>query len=298
MIARARERHRSHSSTWSFPGVQARPRAARADLRAGQPAHAARQRAVPVPFYESQADVDLRLLVLTLGASAGFRSDFRSLEFAAGRVARSRTTAASARSTGARLTASWGFGELRATVSLPINDYVLFNAHQHVCATRAGPTATFDWRNGIVHDGTAVPVRHHAVLQAPRLRRHRPMMQILNFELGDKRFTQINYGCLRRDAPRLHARATTSSSSSCCFIPARRFGGYDNESQLRNAPVLLADHVHDRLPDDPAGVAAGDEPGLAVRRVPGSTCAGLMRRLVLSRIAAGSTCDTYVLIDV
>src|SRR5206468_590166 len=33
-------------------------------------------------FYESQADVELRMLVLTLGASGGFRSDFNHFGFA------------------------------------------------------------------------------------------------------------------------------------------------------------------------------------------------------------------------
>src|SRR4051794_27359319 len=37
-----------------------------------------------LPFYESQADFDLRLVVLSLGGTAGWRNTFRGMEFAPG----------------------------------------------------------------------------------------------------------------------------------------------------------------------------------------------------------------------
>src|SRR5262249_54942946 len=79
-----------------------------------------RVNALPTYFYyESQVDAEIRILVLSLGASVGFRDNFRNLAFQSGEPvdfqARRRADAHNAVS---------GFGEGRATLAVPFNDYI------------------------------------------------------------------------------------------------------------------------------------------------------------------------------
>jgi hypothetical protein len=178
-----------------------------------------------VPFYESQADVDLRLLVLTLGASAGFRYDFRSMEFQENeRLDRHyrRIREVDGRATDA----FWGFGELRATLSLPINDYVLLNAI-NTYRGQDSPDRSFDWRNGIVHDGTLFRSDIMLFLKSPEFGGFAPTMQILNFELGENRYTQFNYGFFFVTRPGF-MRANDMLAIQVLVHPGSTFGGYDN----------------------------------------------------------------------
>lgn len=179
-----------------------------------------------VPFYESQADVELRLLVLTLGASAGFRADFRSLEFGPDEPL-DRDYRRRREINGWTDESTWGFGELRATLSLPINDYVLFNGINSYRA-QGSPDRSFDWRNGIVHDGTLWKSDLMLFFKHPDLGGFAPMMQILNFGLGNERFTQFNYGFLAVTRPGF-MRANDIFFLQLLFCPGSTFGGYDNE---------------------------------------------------------------------
>jgi hypothetical protein len=178
-----------------------------------------------VPFYESQADVDLRLLVLTLGASAGFRYDFRSLEFQENeRLDRHyrRIREIDGRATDA----FWGFGEVRATLSLPINDYVLANGI-NTYRGQGSPDRTFDWRNGIVHDGTLFRSDIMLFFKHPDIGGIAPLWQILNFELGNKRYTQFNYGFMAVTRPGF-MRANDILLLQVLIHPGSTLGGYDN----------------------------------------------------------------------
>jgi hypothetical protein len=95
-------------------------------------------------FYESQFDADLRLVILSLGASVGIRETFHALEFGPG-LAPSSYAAQGRRDRefGGDYTKSFsGFGEGRATLSLPFNDNVVFLSACSIggsasCATRA-----------------------------------------------------------------------------------------------------------------------------------------------------------------
>ena len=144
-------------------------------------------------FYESQADVDVRLLVLSLGASAGFREVLHSLEFDRGE----RFTAQGRRNRefGGQFTERFSnFGEGRVTLSLPFNDNVVM---QSINALRfeSGPDRVFDWRLGVVRDAGAL-FRSDTTLYL----KHRsfgaigPRVQLLNYKLDGASNTQVNYG--------------------------------------------------------------------------------------------------------
>jgi hypothetical protein len=178
-----------------------------------------------VPFYESQADVELRILILTLGASAGLRSDFRALSFGPDESLsseRRRIRDIDGRSEHQ----TWGFGEGRATISLPINDYVLLNAVNSM-RFQGQPDRTFDWRTGVVHDGSLFKSDITLFFKHRQFGGLGPMMQILTFDLRDTSFTQINYGLVFVTRPGFLRR------NDIFFVqflvhPGGTLGSYDN----------------------------------------------------------------------
>ncbi len=194
-----------------------------------------------VPFYESQADVELRILVLTLGASGGFRSDFGHMGFAPDESIE-RGHRRNRFVNGEVDTATWGFGEGRATLSLPINDYLVFNA-VNTLRIEDSPDRSFDYRLGVVHD-SGVLFKSDIML----FLKHRdwggfaPMMQVLNFGLGDNRFTQINYGFALVTRPGFRRR-NDLFFVQLLFNPGSTFGTYDNSNgyglHLLFSPITL-----------------------------------------------------------
>ena len=146
-----------------------------------------------LPFYESQADVDLRLVILSLGGSVGFRDNFRTMEFAPGEDldrSRRRYRELSGRTTNV----TNAFGEGRATLALPFNDHAVFLGIQSL-RIEGGPDRVFDWRTGIVRDsGYYFNSNNTLFLKERSLGSIGPQLQILNFELDGKRKTQVNYG--------------------------------------------------------------------------------------------------------
>jgi hypothetical protein len=179
-----------------------------------------------VPFYESQADVELRILVLTLGASVGVRSDFRALSFgpneslARGHRRRRDIDGRSSHET-------WGFGEGRATVVLPLNDYVLFNA-VHSLRAQDQPDRTFDWRTGVVHDGSLFKSDITLLFKHREWGGLGPMLQVLNFDLRGTRFTQLNYGAVFVTRPGFRRRDDIFFAQ-LLFHPGATLGSYDND---------------------------------------------------------------------
>jgi hypothetical protein len=178
-----------------------------------------------VPFFESQADVELRILVLTLGATGGFRHDMHALSFEPGenfdRHARRLKDV-----DGGVTSMTYGYGEGRATVSLPINDYVLLNAI-NTMRFQDSPDRTFDWRTGVVHDGMFFKSDIMLFLKHRDWGSFAPMAQVLNFGLGDNRFTQFNYGFAIVTRPGF-VRRNDIFILQMLFNPGSTFGGYDN----------------------------------------------------------------------
>jgi hypothetical protein len=186
-----------------------------------------------LPFYETQADAELRLVVLTLGASAGYHGDLTHMEFAPDESI-DRGQRRKRFVNGAYDTDSWAYGEGRATLSLPINDYVLFNAINYLRVDNGMSERTFDWRNGIVRDGGTLFKSDIMVFF-----KHRdwggigPLVQVLNYELGSNRFTQINYGFQLVTRPGF-MRRNDILFLQVLFNPGSTFGTYDDSAGYGN----------------------------------------------------------------
>jgi hypothetical protein len=178
-----------------------------------------------VPFFESQADAELRILILTLGASGGFRNDTHTLTFGPTEDL-DRHHRRLRDVDGDVTTTTYGMAEGRATISLPINDYVLLNAINTFHA-QGSPERTFDWRTGVVHDGTFFKSDIMLFLKHRDFGSFAPMMEILNFGLGDHRFTQFNYGFAFVTRPGF-VRRNDILFFQLLFHPGSTLGGYDN----------------------------------------------------------------------
>jgi hypothetical protein len=156
-------------------------------------------------FMESQVDADLRLVVLSLGATAGVRDVFHNISFQPNdrfdRLARRDVEF------GGSFTNQFSaYGEGRATLSLPLNDNAVFLSVNGL-RFEGGPDRTFDWRLGIVRDAGML-FRSDSTL----FLKHRsfgalgPQVQILNYPLNGVRNTQFNYGFTFTTRPGLRPR--------------------------------------------------------------------------------------------
>jgi hypothetical protein len=178
-----------------------------------------------IPFFESQLDAELRILVLTLGATGGFRDDLHQLTFEPGENL-DRHHRRLKDVDGDVSSSMYAYGEGRATISLPINDYVLLNAI-NTMRFQDSPDRTFDWRTGVVHDGMFFKSDIMLFLKHRDFGSFAPMVQILNFGLGDNRFTQFNYGAAIVTRPGF-VRRNDIFLAQLLFNPGSTFGGYDN----------------------------------------------------------------------
>ncbi len=145
-----------------------------------------------VPFGGAQLDADLRILVLTLGMSGGVSDNWRNQTFGASspfdrKIRREREASGDFNS------ATFGWFEGRAQLDLPFNDFVLFHNVNSIRSSGA-PSRSFDNQIGVVHDGNYVRSDFNLFFKHRDYGAIGPMAQVLNFPLGDRRFTQINYG--------------------------------------------------------------------------------------------------------
>jgi hypothetical protein len=147
-----------------------------------------------LPFGQGQADVEMRLIVLTLGMSAGAMSSWRNETFAPG-ASMTRKERRERDAAGDFNTDSFGFWEGRATLALPINDYVLFLNTNSYRITGAAKRS-FDNVTSVVDDGRWERTQLQLFLKHERLGGLAPTFEILNFPLNDKWHTQFNYGFL------------------------------------------------------------------------------------------------------
>ena len=147
-----------------------------------------------VLYYESQADVELRVLILTLGISAGFRDTFFNLAFAPGEAfdhgARNKADSTPGRHTN-ELT---GYGDGRVTLSIPFNDYVALLS-VNGARYEGGGDRTFDWRLGIVRDAgvylhsNTTLFFHHRSFGALG-----PQLEVLRYKFDGHKNLEFNYG--------------------------------------------------------------------------------------------------------
>ena len=176
-----------------FPGVQA-TLDHRVPIYGGANELDLRVNALPtLYYYESQVDIELRVLVLTLGLTAGFRNTFYNLSFDPDEPF-SHEARREAEDDGDYDSAFTGYGEARAQLGIPFNDWVALLA---IVGGRyeGGRDRTFDWRLGIMRD-SGVLVRSNTTL----FFHHRdfgaigPQLEVLSYELNGERNTGIHFG--------------------------------------------------------------------------------------------------------
>lgn len=145
-----------------------------------------------LPFGSTQADIELRMINLTLGTSVGYQSVWRNQTFDLGdpmnRKERREREAA-----GEFDVNNFPFWEGRASIAFPFNDYVLLN---HVTAWRISGVRDRSWNNlnNVVDDGRSVRLDFQLFFKHKDFGGFAPTFQILNFDLDDDWRTQFNYG--------------------------------------------------------------------------------------------------------
>ncbi len=144
------------------------------------------------PMYESQLDVDLRIVALSLGASLGFNDTFRTFVFKPDEPLdrehrRQRDFA------GDYSNSNFWYGEGRATLDIPFNDYVLLHA-VNTLRYENRPERSFDWRQGFVHDGFYFRSDIHLFFKHKSFGALAPLIQVMDFELDGEQNTVLNYG--------------------------------------------------------------------------------------------------------
>jgi len=145
-----------------------------------------------VPFGSSQADVELRIINLTLGTSVGYQSIWRNQTFGLGDPM-DRKERREREAGGEFNTDSFPFWEGRASLAFPFNDYVLLN---HVTAWRISDATDRSFSNltQVVDDGESVRLDFQLFFKHEDFGGLAPTFQILNFELDNDWKTQFNYG--------------------------------------------------------------------------------------------------------
>jgi hypothetical protein len=156
-------------------------------------------------FYESQADVDLRLVILGIGASVGVRETFHALEFAPGEPY-DRQARRDMEFGGTYGKSFAAFGEGRATLALPFNDHALFQSINSL-RYEGGRERVFDYRLGIMRDGgTLFRSNNTLFLKHRSFGALGPQVEVLNYLLDGQRNTQINWGFTFTTRPGLRSR--------------------------------------------------------------------------------------------
>ncbi|MDD9938698.1 MAG: hypothetical protein OXT09_34120 [Myxococcales bacterium] len=144
------------------------------------------------PFASTQADVDLRVLNLTLGLSGGYANVWRNQTFEQGAFMDRKERRE--RDAGGEFNVDrFPFWEARASLPFLLNDYVVFN---HLTAWRVTDARrrSFDNITNVVHDGRFVRTQFQLFFKHKLFGALAPTFEILNFPLEDNWRTQYNYG--------------------------------------------------------------------------------------------------------
>jgi hypothetical protein len=144
-------------------------------------------------FAESQLDVELRILILTLGASAGVRDTFFNMQL--GKDERFDLDGRRAAEEDGRYTNKFSsYAEGRVQLSVPFNDYVALLA---VGGARyeGGQDRVFDWRYTIVRDA-GLMLRSNTTLfyHDRKIGGVGPQLEVLRFDYNGRSNTAINVG--------------------------------------------------------------------------------------------------------
>jgi hypothetical protein len=145
-----------------------------------------------LPFGSTQADIELRMLNLTLGMSAGYQTVWRNMNFDLG-ARTDRKERREREAAGEFNFEDFAFWEGRASMAFPFNDYVLFN---HVTAWRISGAPNRSWNNlnNVIDDGESVRLDFQLFFKHEKWGGLAPVFQILTYELDSDWKTQFNYG--------------------------------------------------------------------------------------------------------
>lgn len=180
-----------------------------------------------IPFGATQLDADLRIVVLTFGASVGAMDVWRNQTFAPDesltrKERREREAGGEINSDG------FGFVEGRVGLALPFNDYLVFNAVNYLRFTGADKRS-FDNLIGVVHDGNYLRSDVQLFFKHKDVGGLAPMVQFLNFPLDGVRHTQVNYGFAFVSRAGL-VRRNDLILFQLLYHPGGDLGGYDNKN--------------------------------------------------------------------
>jgi hypothetical protein len=179
-----------------------------------------------IPFGSTQLDADLRIVVLTLGASVGATDVWRNQTFAPDESL-SRKERREREAAGEMNAMGYGFVEGRLALALPLNDYMVFNAVNAYRLTGADKRS-FDNLIGVVHDGNYLRSDVQLFFKHRKVGALAPMLQVLNFPLDGARHTQVNYGFAFVSRAGL-TRKDDVILFQLLFHPGGELGGYDNK---------------------------------------------------------------------
>ena len=180
-----------------------------------------------IPFGSTQLDADLRIVVLTFGASVGAMDVWRNQTFAAEEPLTRKERRE--REAGGEMNADgFGFVEGRVGLALPFNDYLVFNAVNYLRFTGADKRS-FDNLIGVVHDGNYLRSDVQLFFKHKDVGGLAPMVQFLNFPLDGVRHTQVNYGFAFVSRAGL-VRRNDLILFQLLYHPGGDLGGYDNKN--------------------------------------------------------------------
>jgi hypothetical protein len=180
-----------------------------------------------IPFGVAQVDADVRVVLLTVGVSGGVMDVWRNQTFSADE-ALSRKERREREAAGDMNNMGFGFAEVRASLAIPFNDYLVFNAINGFRVTGADKRS-FDNLIGVVHDGNYLRSDIQLFFKHKAVGGFAPMAQILNFPLEGERHTQVNYGFAYVSRAGL-VRRNDLILFQLLYHPGGDLGGYDNKN--------------------------------------------------------------------
>lgn len=145
-----------------------------------------------VPFGTVETGFDMRIVVLSLGASAGLSRAWRGLSCDAGQAC-TRQLRREKDYSGDFNPANIAFAELRAQLFLPFNDYVT-GVGQLRYRFSNQPNRMYDYGNGVVHDGEILRGDFMVFIRNREFGAFAPTLQVLNFSEDATNHTQWNFG--------------------------------------------------------------------------------------------------------
>lgn len=193
-----------------------------------------------LPFGTAEAGFDLRIIALSVGASAGVTRTWRGLACDPGQVC-SRRVRREKNASGDFTEATVNFGEARVQGFLPFNEYVT-GVGQAAYYVSDAPDRMFDYANGIVHDGEFLRVNLMLFLKHRDWGAFAPTLQIFHFPVDGDRHTQINTGFTALTRAGLIVKDDLFLLQMLFHDPGVT-GGYDNEqvygSHIWRGPFTL-----------------------------------------------------------